>query len=333
MLRIRIHTLLACAPALLLASCSKPVAVARFPARVHDFGKVVQGARVEHAFAVENGGTADLVLDRVEPAKGVEVEAFDRVVPAGGRGQIRVAFDTTDIQGQGQLAVRVQTNDPETPRTVLALKGRVVSLLELTPKDRIYFLSKVRGEGGQEKLILIHHGKGPVALREVTSDSPHIRAQARPLEPGRRYEIAVALDPETPAGRHEATVTLATDRPDQPAVKIPVRALVEEAVSARPGRVSFGRLGAGALDNEILRRRQILVVRHRGSGFQVLGAEASLPWLEVRVEPKETGKSYLVSVSMVAEKAPRGEIRGRLTIRTNDPAFPRLELPIQGSIL
>ena len=318
-------------------SCSGPgndaaAPAARFPSRVHDFGKAVQGERVEHAFVVENGGGADLVLERLEPSQGLAVEGFDRVVPAGGSGRIRLAFDTTGAHGQGQLTVRVHSNDPTAPAAVLALQGRVVPVLELLPRDRVYFLGKVQGEGAEEKLILVNHGKEPVAVREVTADNPHIRTRVRTLEPGRRHEIAVTLDPAAPAGRYEAAVTVATDRPDQPAVKVPVRALVEGLVSARPERVWFGTLEAGSLD-AATRRRQVLVRRHRGTGFRVLSAETDLPWLTVEVEPQEEGKSFLVNVSIDREKVRKGEIRGTLTVRTNDPAFPRLELPIQGKIL
>jgi hypothetical protein len=62
----------------------------------------------------------------------------------------------------------------------------------------------------------------------IACDDDHFRPSFKPLTPGRRYELTLALDPATPAGKREATVTVTTDSPVLPEVKVPVRALIEE---------------------------------------------------------------------------------------------------------
>lgn len=208
----------------MLGACSAEAPRAEFPDRRHEFGAVVQGTRLEHAFEVRNRGGADLVVQEVA-SEVLTVEGFDRVIPAGGSGRIRVALDTSGVYGVGKLAVRVLTNDPKAPETALGLDARVVKPLEVEPQDRIYFF-KGGSEGGEQRRSLVRYGDRPVAVTGISCDSPHFRPSYRPLAPGKRYELTVVLDPATPAGKHEATVTVTTDSPHFPELRIPVRALV-----------------------------------------------------------------------------------------------------------
>jgi len=204
----------------LLAACSPEPPKAEFPDRRHDFGAVVQGKQIEHEFEVRNRGGSDLVIEEVT-SEVLTVEGFDKVIPAGGRGRIRVALDTSGVYGVGKLAVRVFTNDPGAPDTPLGLDARVVKPLEVEPRDRIYFF-----KGGDQRRTLVRYGDRPVAVTGISCDSPHFRASFKPLSPGSRYELNVALDPATPAGKYEGTITVTTDSPDFPELRIPVRALV-----------------------------------------------------------------------------------------------------------
>lgn len=200
---------------------------AELPVRRHDFGAVVQGTRVEHAFEVRNRGGADLVVEEVKASEVLAVEGFDKVVPPGGSGRVRVALDTSGVRGIGKLVVRVYTNDPESPEAVFGLDGRVVKPMEAEPRDRFYFF-KAPGEGGEERLALVRYGGRPVAVTGVSCDNPRFHPSYKALAPGERYELTVALDPATPDGKHEAVVTVTTDSPDFPRFEIPVRALIEK---------------------------------------------------------------------------------------------------------
>lgn len=180
----------------------------------------MQGKQIEHAFEVRNGGGSDLVIEEVT-SEVLTVEGFDKVIPAGGSGRIRVALDTSGVYGIGKLAVRVFTNDPSAPDTTLGLDARVVKPLEVEPRDRIYFF-----KGGSERRTLVRYGDHPVSVTGISCDSPHFRPSYKPLSPGERYELTVVLDPATPAGKYEATVTVTTDSPELPELRIPVRALV-----------------------------------------------------------------------------------------------------------
>lgn len=143
----------------------------------------------------------------------------------------------------------------------------------------------------------------------------------------------MTLSREARAGRHEGKLLLATDDPAHAAVPLEVRAAVQEVVSARPDRVYFGSMYREDLGREDAATRKVLVESHRGRPFRVLGAETDLPFVATEVAPQKEGTSYLVSIRLVQAKVPKGDVAGTLVVRTDDRDFPRLELPITGTIL
>ena len=204
--------------------------------------------------------------------------------------------------------------------------------IAVEPHDRIYFFV-VRGEGGAKEVVLTSRLGPPLAIRGVASDNPLFQASARPLEPGRRFRVQVTLDPRAAAGRHQGTVRVATDSSRHPAVEIPVRAEIQELVSAVPDHVYFGLVRAADLGQEVVSRRTVLVERHRGKGFRLLGAASDLPFLDLAVAPQRGGESYHDSVRVAKARARRGKLAGTLVLRTNDPVFRELRLPVTGTIL
>ncbi|HET9227827.1 MAG TPA: DUF1573 domain-containing protein, partial [Thermoanaerobaculia bacterium] len=142
-----------------LSGCQPQPPKIEIPTRRHDFGTVVQGERVEHAFEVRNRGGSDLLLEEVKVGGVLKVEGFDRVIPPGGSGRVRVSVNTGGVHGVGNLVVRVISNDPEAPETALGLDGRVVKPLEIEPGDRIYFF-----QPGEQRRNLVRYGSRPILV-------------------------------------------------------------------------------------------------------------------------------------------------------------------------
>ncbi len=205
-------------------------------------------------------------------------------------------------------------------------------LLDITPHNHAYFFT-TRGSGGEQRLVLVSRAGQALKLGEPVSDNRWFQARLKPVTPGKRWELTVVLDRAAPVGRQQGKVTIATGDPAQPRVEISARAVIEEVVSASPAEVYFGTLLPHSVAGD-LGHKQVLVTRRSGQGgFRVLGATSDLPFLTLEVAPKEPGKSYLISIAVVPGKAPKGKIEGTVTVRTNDPAFPRVQVPVRGTFL
>lgn len=102
------------------------VAMIGFDSALHDFGDVSSGELLEHDFFFINNGTADLVIDKAfSRASGTSVLASHQPLETGEIGQIAVRFDTTGLEGEQFVRVRVESNAYNAPST-LYLKANVL---------------------------------------------------------------------------------------------------------------------------------------------------------------------------------------------------------------
>ncbi len=87
----------------------------------YDFGTVKQGAIVRHVFHFTNAGSAPLVISTVKTSCGCTVPEWPKdSVPAGGKGEIKVEFNTADKSGRQLkvLWVVANTSPADTPLQV-----------------------------------------------------------------------------------------------------------------------------------------------------------------------------------------------------------------------
>ncbi len=295
------------------------------------FGEVVQGETVEHTFMIGNDEPVDLRITEVVSRLST-VSVVDSVVPAGGETAVRLAIDTRRMKGPiSEVAQIVFAGDREPE--YLSLRGRVVLPLQLTPQDRVYFLNTVRGEPATEEILVINHRPDPVRLLSVESSDPTFQVRADTLSDGRRYQLRVDLNPEAPPGRYEGTITLRTDSPEDAVREIPALAIVRDLVNTSISRVDFSTTLISGLDFQAAARRTVQVRRHQGTDFEVTAATTDVSMLDVEIEPRTPGESYLVHLSINRERVVPGAFSGTLRIETNDPTAPLLELPITGTLL
>ncbi len=88
------------------------------PERSHDFGRVYPRWEVSRTFAVQNTGTADLVISNLVTSCGcTTAELSSSVIPPGHRADLTVTFDADYHPTRGEVIrlVWFATNDPAQP--------------------------------------------------------------------------------------------------------------------------------------------------------------------------------------------------------------------------
>lgn len=90
-----------------------------------DLGKVKEDdVSNVHEFKVGNKGTAPLQIKKVLPACGSAVLTFDKTIPPGGEGRIKVSLNPKGCTAKTKVrAFLVLTNDPEKSYFQLELAG------------------------------------------------------------------------------------------------------------------------------------------------------------------------------------------------------------------
>lgn len=102
----------------------------------HNYGKVVQGTKVEHTFTFRNTGGSPLVLSDVRGSCGCTVgkDWPRKPIKPGEEASILVAFDTNGRSGLEHKTVTVVANTTP-PTTVLSLRGEVIGPANVAPVE------------------------------------------------------------------------------------------------------------------------------------------------------------------------------------------------------
>jgi len=97
---------------------------------IYEFGKVKEGAKVEHVFEFTNVGDQPLQIIKVEATCGCTVPDWQPKTPVlpGKTGTIKVIFNTQGNPGLAYKEVTIKSNavtPDKKPRYTLVLKGEV----------------------------------------------------------------------------------------------------------------------------------------------------------------------------------------------------------------
>lgn len=93
--------------------------VITFTEKMHDFGDITQGDKVQHVFTFTNSGNEPLILANVETTCGCTASNWPRdPIAPGEEGQITVTFNSTGKMGIQNKVIRVRSNATNNVETV-----------------------------------------------------------------------------------------------------------------------------------------------------------------------------------------------------------------------
>ncbi|MGE5508629.1 MAG: DUF1573 domain-containing protein [Chitinophagales bacterium] len=89
-----------------------------------DLGTMAPGPVVEHVFTIHNAGTDDLVIGNVKATcKCIAAISWPKLVPAGGKGEIKVSLKTEKRSGPYKKLLVIESNDPLEPVKKIEIVG------------------------------------------------------------------------------------------------------------------------------------------------------------------------------------------------------------------
>lgn len=293
----------------------------------HDFGEVFQGEAVAHDFVLSNTGAQPLRIASVSLAPPLRLARMPAVIAPGTSATLSLGLDTARVEGgyTGELVV-VFADPAAAPRT-FTLAGKVRPLLEVLPRPA-FFLSTTQGEDQRASLDIVNHDDAPLRLSLDAVESPHYRLALHTVEDGRHYRLEAAVPADAPLGRNSDFVELA--RADAEPLRIGIHTRVHGRVHTFPDSVDFGRLRADELANATVATQTLMVYQEGGRDFSVV-ASSDVPGLVLRTERSADGDRVMVTAAF--DDAPRGRVAGTIELRTSDPQFPLLKVPVAADIV
>ncbi|MEM7164485.1 MAG: DUF1573 domain-containing protein [Planctomycetota bacterium] len=306
----------------------------RIPGGKFDWGSVLQGTKVEHTFKVHNDGDMPLQIFGVRPGCGCTTASFDREIPAGGVGEIRMIMDTSRLRREMRKRSTISCNVPRTPYAEISLGGRVRPLLLWQPR-----IPTLDGPAGQPMEIQIVLKKGTRHLVEILDQKLRLGnaelVSFTEVQPRSEYHATVANKPGAPAGTTSDVLQVTFKvRGVEHTEQVPI------VIENRPSIAIGPRSNIQFLqrDTEPLRKndkaqvtRELTVTAYDpDNSFEITGIEVENPpegVFSAQLSPVRENKEYRITVS-VLRFVKRSVVRGKLIINTSDAATPRIEVPL-----
>ncbi len=303
--------------------------------KVIDLGEVPQGVVKDVRFELRNEGSGLLTVKSVRPTCGCTVAEYDKEIPAGGTGSVRAKLDTTGFKGAISKSILVMTDDLADPTMTLAIKAVVLPYIEVMPRALVRF-NALQTEKAVQKVVLVGTERsGAFKVTGVEADSDALEVSYRALGDGERiegkpdtqYEVTIRLAENAPVGPISSVITVKTTAAEAKEVEIKVFGVLRALLRVTPPELQFGSVEAVQAPG-----RNLIIVNNRpGTSVEITEALISDPAFTAEIVPIDKGKRYQVTVS-VKRGASNGVKDATLVLKTTDPDFPELKVPVRASI-
>jgi hypothetical protein len=303
--------------------------------KIVDLGEVPQGVVKDVSFELRNEGSGLLTIKSVRPTCGCTVAEFDKEIPPDGKGTVRAKLDTTGFKGAISKSILVMTDDPRNPVLTLAIKAIVKPYIDVMPRSLVRFNALQKEEAEQKVVLVGTERSGPFTVTGVESDNDALEVSYRALGEDERikgasetqYEIKIRLKDDAPVGPISSVVKVMTTAPKAKVVEIKVFGVLRALLRVTPPELQFGSIEATQAPG-----RNLIVVSNRlGTSVDITEASIDDPAFTTEVVSVEKGKRFQVTVS-VKRDAASGIKNATLVLKTTDPDFPELKVPISASI-
>lgn len=273
--------------------------VIQFPEQTYDFGEAFEGTELTREFKVKNIGKADLQIDQVRPSCGCTIASFDRTVPPGGEGKITLKVNLKGFHGNFKKTATVFSNDPQNPRSMLIIQGKIQAVVEIRPATNIAF----RGMADQqpEKTVDLVGTTKPFKIVKVESNlGEKIRYQLETMEEGKHYRLKIAN--LFKQGNYSGFVKCTTNVPEKPEIQVRVSGYLEGEISVKPLTVLVGKFAA----QQAVRAGKVSVTSNRKKPFQIKKLTYDEKLIQVKQEPLAQGNGFSLEITPRVDQLPAG---------------------------
>jgi hypothetical protein len=141
---------------------------------------------------------------------------------------------------------------------------------------------------------------------------------------------------DAPVGRFMESVTLKTDDPGWPEIRVPINVLVKADVFVNPEQVNFGEVDKAALTRTprlVDLQTQTFLVKRRQGPFRITDVSCDAEGVKVRQSPTDQESDvFQFDIAPDPDALKRGSLQGTIRIRTSDSRFPELVVPVTGIV-
>jgi hypothetical protein len=311
------------------------------------FGSVKVGQTRDLQITVRNTGNAPLMVSSIN-SNNAQFNVISPTAPftvaVGASITVNLRFAPTSA-GVKTGTLSINNNDPSRTRVDVALAGTgLAPLVEVAPQS-LNFGNVATGESLVSMLTVRNMGNAPLNISSITSSDQQftisLPTTTFTLPAGSSIKVNVRFAP-TSAGAKTGTLSINSNDPSRPRLDVPMTGTgLAPAIDVSPAGLSFGQVR--------LAQTKDLVVTIRNTGaatLKVSSITSSNPQFSVTQfveKPSNAIRSLPLSIAPNASvevtvrfrpsfvTASVGALTGTLSINSNDPNRPRVDVPLTGT--
>ena len=311
-------------PALLFCQASAQAPKITFDASHFDFGHISPDKKVSHLYKVTNTGNAILSITNVRPACGCTSTVTGQwSVKPGDSTDIEATFDPKGQRGIVRKSIVVVSNDPLTPEVTLTFDAEVVQPIQPT-KDNVFFDKVDRNGNASDSIRFVSTDGNPVKLTGAeVPGAPYLHLSTQ--SEGKDAVLTMSLaGKELPMGQDMGieVVTVHTANPQLPLFRVNVQWQVKPSILVDPSAVAWSEAAAGSALHMDLTLKQA-----EGKPFRVTNATSTNPLVTVEGVGGAAATQQKLVVAF-SPKARPGRYSEKVTLLTDDPQRPKIEIPV-----
>jgi hypothetical protein len=199
----------------------------------------VEDKPVSQVFTLERTGGQPMKVTQVSPV-GKYLQTELTPLPGDGRYRLTVTATTDTPMGRSPTPILVKTDLPKSGDLVLTV---IVDRGIVTTPPLVYWpLPPGELKAPMQGVVTISRQQHPFHIKSVSVDDPKLQTKLETARDGQEYRVTVTYAGGWTEDRTQKTLTVTTDDPKQPELKIPVVAIVQRPPSlvsplAKPGAV------------------------------------------------------------------------------------------------
>ncbi len=276
--------------------------------------KVKQGKEITVVFPFTNTGDMNLIIGGVSPSCGCTVPSFTPVTKPGGKGQVKLVIDTSDITGAFRKTAVVTTNDPAHPFVTLVVRGETMSIVDVQGGRRIT-LSGCIGEHITASTTVRQIEGKPLIIAGVDNPMPeYVRVHLKRTGTS-TYKLTFELVADTPV---EFGGPIFLKLPGYSKVSVWVVGKVRGPFKVRPLELFFGGINPKAPPEAAA--RSVLVEADCAKQLKLDGIDYDTTKFTLTKHWEVAGKKLLLVITPKPKNIPKGPFEEPLVIRMGDTA-------------
>lgn len=314
-----------------LVAYQKPVvageepSVVTFEETIKDLGGAPRGTKLLHQFKFTNNSQQPVHITGVRTSCNVcsKVWALKNDIAAGETSAIAVQIDTAQYSGFREFTLYVTFDRPYFTETRLLVRAVSRDDIGITP-DSLQFGTVRLGSAPTAEVILEHRSLAGWTITGVENENAYLQPKFErlPNNPN-AYKLSVRLREDTPAGLWHASLSLVTNDPSTPRLRIPLSVEIQGLLAVTPQTLNLGRLAGDKVEKKV-------VVRG-AKPFKITGVEGADDVVAVEKPGDEAKVAHVLKITY-SGRGDAGELLKKLKINT-DLDKATVELPVQGQVV